>query len=172
MTELACFDTIAAELLRTSTTAGALVLATLDAVPVNRARAGARHTMRLSMPWVTVHDLRIVNDRGYPIEWDFRAVQVWFAKCLPGNACALQLSIPDAASIANPWTDQRAAAQAARVAAINTDEVRLQALAKEATAAEWGDKPRRAAVQAAARAMREAAAIADTIAGGLWPDPQ
>ena len=172
MTELACFDTIAAELLRTSTTAGALVLATLDPVPVNRLRAGARYTMRLSLPWITAHELRIVGERGYPIEWDLRAVQVWLAKCLPGNACAVQVFIPDAGSMAHPWTDQRIAAQAARVAAIDTAELGGQGTDKESTVAAWGDKPRRAAVQAAARAMREAADVADTIAGGPWPDQQ
>lgn len=168
---LHCFPEIAAELVR-GAASGAQIVATLGALPVNRMRASASYTMQLSMPWVTAHDLLIVSARGYPIAHDLRSVSTWFSKCLPGHACALQIVLPDTATLAVPWTPERHAKQAARVAAIDTNAAREDALQKEATAATWGDKPRRAAVTNAVRAMREAAGIADALTGGPWPDPQ
>lgn len=129
----------------------------------NRARAGARFWVTVSLSWGALYSdawangVQLVDARGYPVVWQFADVGKWLVKALSGAPCVVTVRIEDAAQVPAKWTTARAAAAAQKVLSMDNDGIQNAAAAKVASVQGWAASTRKTSVLDAAEKMIEAA---------------
>lgn len=135
---------------------------------VSRARASARFTISINMPWYGEPGaLALVSSRGYPVEMSLAQVASFLARALPAHQFAVTITIDDAAKVPARWTEARLASLARKMDATDPAAIRAEAAAKRATVEDWTDGERKTAVLTAAANMDQCADAVEAIRAGL-----
>lgn len=135
---------------------------------VSRARASARFSVGINMPWhAEAGALVLVTTRGYLVEMSLAQVASFLARALPGHSFAVTITIDDAAKVPARWTDARLASLAKKMDATDPVAIRAVAAAKRATVADWTDGDRKTAVLEAAARMDQCADAVEAIRSGF-----